>query len=500
MRKLIAAVALALGLASALPAQQQQWGEWVAGLGSFGNWHWASPVASAAALDLITGTPGLCMAVMDAGQVYCWSGDTDEWVSQGGGTDTDDQTAAEVPYDPTASGLTATDVQAAVDELAAAPTGDVTGPSSSTVHGFALFADTTGKLLTSSTWTLDADVLLAPNVGAIKIGSSGLRLRNGEIDRISGPLDIHTNGADALNIYAGGDLAIGGALENIYLGGGPAQPVIGTGLFDFTASKLRLPNGNTAALPATCSLGQQYVNTQTALHCDCTATNTWTCGKAATAATLEANGTNCGAGNYPLGVDASGNAEGCTAASGGGTPGGSNTQVQFNDSGAFGGDAGLTYNKTTDALTLAGLLNGMVVGSVDGTILGIKYSGGSAYYGLSNDLTTARLRADALEFSNIGNSRWARFEANLMMFGQSTAHKWYNHNDPQQGSADTIHERQAAAVHKFSDAIRLNPRSSPPVTCGAASSEGAVYTDTSHALCYCDGTAWVVLTGAGSCA
>ena len=36
---------------------------------------------------------------------------------------------------------------------------------------------------------------------------------------------------------------------------------------------------------------------------------------------------------------------------GGGTPGGSDTQVQFNDGGSsFGGDAGLTYNKTTDTL------------------------------------------------------------------------------------------------------------------------------------------------------
>ncbi len=32
------------------------------------------------------------------------------------------------------------------------------------------------------------------------------------------------------------------------------------------------------------------------------------------------------------------------------TPGGSDTQVQFNDAGALGGDAGLTYNKTTDTL------------------------------------------------------------------------------------------------------------------------------------------------------
>ena len=45
------------------------------------------------------------------------------------------------------------------------------------------------------------------------------------------------------------------------------------------------------------------------------------------------------------------------AGGGGGTPGGSDTQVQFNDGGTFGGDAGLTYNKTTDELTLAGDLN-----------------------------------------------------------------------------------------------------------------------------------------------
>lgn len=43
----------------------------------------------------------------------------------------------------------------------------------------------------------------------------------------------------------------------------------------------------------------------------------------------------------------------------GGAPGGSNTQVQFNDSSAFGGDAGLVYNKTTDTLSVLG---GLVVG------------------------------------------------------------------------------------------------------------------------------------------
>jgi len=40
-----------------------------------------------------------------------------------------------------------------------------------------------------------------------------------------------------------------------------------------------------------------------------------------------------------------------TSGGAGGSPGGADTQVQFNDAGAFGGDAGLTYNKTTDTLT-----------------------------------------------------------------------------------------------------------------------------------------------------
>lgn len=37
---------------------------------------------------------------------------------------------------------------------------------------------------------------------------------------------------------------------------------------------------------------------------------------------------------------------------GSGTPGGSDTQVQFNDSSSFGGDAGFTYNKTADRATV----------------------------------------------------------------------------------------------------------------------------------------------------
>jgi hypothetical protein len=57
-----------------------------------------------------------------------------------------------------------------------------------------------------------------------------------------------------------------------------------------------------------------------------------------------------------------------TGGGGGGTPGGSDTQVQFNDAGSFGGDAGMTYNKTTDVLTVVGInLSGEIASRIVAT-------------------------------------------------------------------------------------------------------------------------------------
>lgn len=43
---------------------------------------------------------------------------------------------------------------------------------------------------------------------------------------------------------------------------------------------------------------------------------------------------------------------------GGGTPGGANTQVQFNDGGSFGGTAGFTFDKSSNAVSAAGNISG----------------------------------------------------------------------------------------------------------------------------------------------
>ncbi|HEY4501677.1 MAG TPA: helix-turn-helix domain-containing protein, partial [Candidatus Paceibacterota bacterium] len=56
-----------------------------------------------------------------------------------------------------------------------------------------------------------------------------------------------------------------------------------------------------------------------------------------------------------LTTDSSGNVvcDDDSAGSGSGTPGGSNTQVQFNDGSSFGGNAGFTFNKTAGRLAVA---------------------------------------------------------------------------------------------------------------------------------------------------
>jgi len=46
-----------------------------------------------------------------------------------------------------------------------------------------------------------------------------------------------------------------------------------------------------------------------------------------------------------------------SAVGGGGSAAGSDTQIQFNDGGSFGGDADLVWNKTTNSLTINGSLN-----------------------------------------------------------------------------------------------------------------------------------------------
>ena len=94
-------------------------------------------------------------------------------------------TAASTSYDNAASGLSAANVQDAIDELAAVSpgTGDVVGPSSSVDAQIAVFDGATGKLikdggLAVSDLYFDAIAAAAISGGTVTLNCNGGRVRN----------------------------------------------------------------------------------------------------------------------------------------------------------------------------------------------------------------------------------------------------------------------------------------------------------------------------------
>ena len=111
-----------------------------------------------------------------------------------------------------------------------------------------------------------------------------------------------------------------------------------------------------------------------------------------------------GLNGYVLATDGAGNltwtAGGGGNGGGNGVPGGSNTQIQFNDAGSFGGVSGFTFNKDTTTLSA----NNIVVGSSAnlGSIGNVSITGGSLGQVISTD-GLGNLSFITLTTSNVSN-------------------------------------------------------------------------------------------------
>lgn len=217
-----------------------------------------------------------------------------------------------------------------------------------------------GSLGTATT-LLHGNATGAPSFAAVSLTadvSGTLPVANGGTGLTSG-----TDGG-ILGFTASGTIASSGALtlNRLMLGGGAGATPTVLGSLGTTTTLLHgnaagAPTFGAVSLTADITGTLAFGNGGTGVASAADDTTLISSGSAWVATTIN----DCtGAGKAITYVQAT-NSFGCNTISGGGTPGGSNTQVQFNDGGStFGGDAGFTYNKTTDYINIVG---GITVGS-----------------------------------------------------------------------------------------------------------------------------------------
>lgn len=199
---------------------------------------------------------------------------------------------------------------------------------------------------------------------------------------------------------------------------------------------------------------------------------------------------------------------------------GSTTQVIFNDAGAAAGDAGLTYNKTTDVLTLAGGVKVTSAGSESAAAVSVVQAGTGLFQPSTNNLDITLAGTSRVRFQASPESFVTTRSANgfALTYGDSSAtapnYSYLGDTSTGMGRAGSADVRLVAGGSSvfgakrvtgqnfgtFYGAMQLTPQASPPISCGSGA-EGVMYSDTSHALCYCNGTAYTNLTPAdgGNC-
>lgn len=264
---------------------------------------------------------------------------------------------------------------------------NITGTVANATHSATANTVTTAAQPNITSVGLLSALSVGPNSGITLTGTSGYVRANA----IQG-----TDGVAALYPAYGGVTGAAGVVSNLTVGIGAAGNITANGnvtanYFIGNGSSLSsIAGGNITGQVANALVaGTVYTNAQPNITSVGTLTNLTSNGiinfTNASNVSLGPVGNvkiTGGTANYVLSTDGAGNLS-WVAQSSGGTPGGANTQIQFNDGGSFAGNAGLTFDKTTTTLTA----NNFIATSTAnlGNVGNVKITGGSANFVLRTD-------------------------------------------------------------------------------------------------------------------
>lgn len=94
------------------------------------------------------------------------------------------------------------------------------------------------------------------------------------------------------------------------------------------------------------------------------------------------------------------------------TPAGNDTEVQFNDGGSMGADAGMTYNKTTNVLTVGGAVIGALSGLLKATAGTVSAASAGTDYQAPLTFGIANTNAVIIDSADVADNDFAKFTAN----------------------------------------------------------------------------------------
>jgi len=116
-------------------------------------------------------------------------------------------------------------------------------------------------------------------------------------------------------------------------------------------------------------------------------------------------------------------APGGNGGGGNGTPGGSNTQVQYNNAGNFGGDAGFTYDSINNILSVSGnIISNNFIGTGNITIASINANGNiTANYLIGNGSQLTGITATTANFANYAGNVTVSNQPNITSVGTLTS-------------------------------------------------------------------------------